>query len=112
MLSEVVLDLAHDVAGPCVDPLLGEAVVDQMQAVVTHDVQVIGTSPIGRMGRPAYPFLGRTAVFRTMSWMEPQTEPTPEEEDASLDRREEEDAQRYPGHENPEKTIEPDQKTP
>ncbi len=45
-----------------------------------------------------------------MNLMEPQTEPTPEEEDASLDRREEEDAQRYPGHEDPEKAVEPDSK--
>jgi hypothetical protein len=34
-------------------------------------------------------------------------EPTPEEEDAPLERREEEDAQRGPGHEDPEKTIDP-----
>ena len=47
-----------------------------------------------------------------MSRVEPQTEPTPEEEDASLERREEEDAQRYPGHEDPEKAIEPDPGTP
>jgi hypothetical protein len=40
--------------------------------------------------------------------MEPQPERTPEEEDASLERRNEEDAQRYPGHENPDETIEPD----
>jgi hypothetical protein len=36
-----------------------------------------------------------------------QPEPTTEEEDASLERREEEDAQRYPGHEDPEKVIQP-----
>jgi hypothetical protein len=47
-----------------------------------------------------------------MSSMEPEVGPTPEEEDASLERREEEDAQRSPGHENPEETIEPDPKTP
>jgi hypothetical protein len=34
-------------------------------------------------------------------------EPTPEEEDAPPERREEEDAQRGPGHEDPEKTIDP-----
>ncbi len=44
--------------------------------------------------------------------MSQQPEPTPEEEDASLERRQEEDAQRYPGHENPEETIEPDPTTP
>jgi hypothetical protein len=46
-----------------------------------------------------------------MSRMEPQAEPTPEEEDASLERRKEEDAQRYPGHEDPEEATEPDSKT-
>lgn len=44
--------------------------------------------------------------------MEPQPEPTPQEEDASPERREEEDAQRYPGHEDPDETIEPDPGTP
>jgi hypothetical protein len=44
--------------------------------------------------------------------VEPQPEPTPEEQDAPLERREEEDAQRYPGHENPEETIEPDPDSP
>ena len=44
--------------------------------------------------------------------VEPQHEPTPEEEDASLERLQEEDAQRYPGHENPEETIEPDPNAP
>ncbi|HEX2110763.1 MAG TPA: hypothetical protein VHF67_04370 [Gaiellaceae bacterium] len=44
--------------------------------------------------------------------MEPQPEPTPEEQDAPLERRKEEDAQRYPGHENPEETIEPDPDSP
>jgi hypothetical protein len=38
-----------------------------------------------------------------------QPEPTPEEEDASLNRRQEEDAQRYPGHEDPERVIDPDE---
>ena len=47
-----------------------------------------------------------------MSPMEPEVEPTPEEEDASLARRQEEDAQRYPGHDDPEETIEPDPSTP
>ena len=40
--------------------------------------------------------------------MSQQPEPTPEEEDASLERRVEEDAQRYPGHEDPDEAIEPD----
>ncbi len=56
MLAEVVLDLADDVAGPCVDAVLGEAVIDQMQAVFAHVARFIGTGAIGRMGRPAYPF--------------------------------------------------------
>ena len=44
--------------------------------------------------------------------MEPDVEPTPQEEDASLERRQEEDAQRYPGHESPEEAIEPDPNSP
>ncbi len=44
--------------------------------------------------------------------MSQQPDPTPEEEDASLERREDEEAQRYPGHESPEETIEPDPSTP
>ena len=40
--------------------------------------------------------------------MEPQHEPTIEEETPSLDRLSEEEAQRYPGHENPGEAIEPD----
>jgi hypothetical protein len=44
--------------------------------------------------------------------MSEQPDPTPEEEDASLERRVEEDAQRYPGHEDPEQTIEPDPSAP
>ena len=44
--------------------------------------------------------------------MSQQPEPTPEEQDASLERRQEEEAQRYPGHENPQETIEPDPTTP
>jgi hypothetical protein len=41
--------------------------------------------------------------------MEPQHEPTTEEETASPERIAEEDAQRYPGHEAPgETTGEPD----
>jgi hypothetical protein len=37
-----------------------------------------------------------------------QPEPTLEEEDAPLERREEEDAQRYPAHEDPERVMDPD----
>jgi hypothetical protein len=44
--------------------------------------------------------------------MSQQPEPTPEEEDASLERRQEEDAQRYPGHDDPDEVIEPDPDTP
>ena len=36
-------------------------------------------------------------------------EPTEEEQDATLERRREEDAQRYPAHEDPERVIDPDQ---
>jgi hypothetical protein len=36
-------------------------------------------------------------------------EPTPEEQEASPARREEEDAQRYPAHEDPERVIDPDE---
>jgi hypothetical protein len=39
--------------------------------------------------------------------MEPQHEPTPAEQDAPPERQEEEDAQRYPGHEDPGRTIDP-----
>jgi len=41
-----------------------------------------------------------------------QPEPTREEEDTPLERREEEDAQRYPGHEDPERVIDPDPDAP
>lgn len=40
--------------------------------------------------------------------MSQQPEPTPQEEDAPLERREEEDAQRGPGHEDPGEATEPD----
>lgn len=36
-------------------------------------------------------------------------EPTEEEQDASLARRDDEDAQRYPAHEDPERVIDPDE---
>jgi hypothetical protein len=41
-----------------------------------------------------------------------EPEPTPAEEDAPPERREEEDAQRYPAHEDPERVIEPDPSSP
>jgi hypothetical protein len=41
-----------------------------------------------------------------------QPQPTPEEEDAPLERREDEDAQRYPAHEDPERVIDPDPDAP
>ncbi len=44
--------------------------------------------------------------------MTEQPRPTPEEEDAPLERREEEDAIRGPAHEDPEEVIEPDPGTP
>ena len=44
--------------------------------------------------------------------MSQQPDPTPEEENAPLERREEEEAQRYPGHEDPGQAIEPDPETP
>ena len=40
--------------------------------------------------------------------MEPQHDPTPEETTPPLERLEEEEAQRYPGHENPGEAIDPD----
>jgi hypothetical protein len=39
--------------------------------------------------------------------VEPQHEPTPAEEESVPGRLEEEDAQRYPGHEAPHETIDP-----
>jgi hypothetical protein len=41
--------------------------------------------------------------------MEPQHEPTEQEEGAPPERLYEEDAQRYPGHEAPHRTIDPDE---
>jgi hypothetical protein len=38
-----------------------------------------------------------------------QPEPTPEEEEAWRERREEEDAQRGPGHDDPERAREPEE---
>jgi hypothetical protein len=42
-----------------------------------------------------------------MHAMSQQPEPTPQEEDASLERQQEEEAQRGAGHEDPEKAMEP-----
>ncbi len=39
--------------------------------------------------------------------MSEQPAPTPAEEDAPLERRTEEDAERYPAHEDPERVIDP-----
>ncbi len=39
--------------------------------------------------------------------MSEQPAPTPAEEDAPRERRTEEDAERYPAHENPERVIDP-----
>ena len=39
--------------------------------------------------------------------VEPQHEPTPAEEESVPGRLEEEEAQRYPGHEAPHETIDP-----
>jgi hypothetical protein len=39
-------------------------------------------------------------------------EPTEEEQGASPERRKEEDEQRGPGHEDPERTIEPGKESP
>ena len=44
--------------------------------------------------------------------MSQQPEPTPQEEDASLERRREEEAERYPGHDDPEEVIKPDPDAP
>jgi hypothetical protein len=41
-----------------------------------------------------------------------QPQPTDEEEDAPLERREDEDAHRYPAHEDAERVIDPDPDTP
>jgi hypothetical protein len=41
-----------------------------------------------------------------------QPEPTEEERNAPLERREEEDAQRYPAHEDPEEIVNPDPSEP
>jgi hypothetical protein len=38
-----------------------------------------------------------------------QPAPTPEEQDAPLERRVEEEAERYPAHEDPERVVDPDE---
>ena len=47
-----------------------------------------------------------------MAPMSEEPRPTPDEEDAPLERREEEDATRGPAHEDPETQIEPDPEAP
>ena len=44
--------------------------------------------------------------------MSEEPRPTPEEEDAPLERRREEDATRGAGHEDPEEQVDPDPETP
>ena len=44
--------------------------------------------------------------------MTEQPPPTPAEEDAPPERRQEGEAQRGPGHENPEEVIDPDPEAP
>jgi hypothetical protein len=51
----------------------------------------------------------RTLSHTIASMSTDQPEPTPEEQDAPLERREEEEAQRYPAHEDPERVIDPDE---
>jgi hypothetical protein len=41
--------------------------------------------------------------------MSEQPAPTPEEEEAPPERRTDEDAERYPAHEDPERVIDPDE---
>lgn len=55
VLREVVLDLADALAGPPLDPVLGEAVGDQINAVVAHGRndrkrRRDGIGPIGLFG--------------------------------------------------------------
>ncbi|MDP8911848.1 MAG: hypothetical protein M3M94_07275 [Actinomycetota bacterium] len=40
--------------------------------------------------------------------MHDQPEPTPEEQEQVLERLEEEEAMRYPGHEDPQRVVDPD----
>jgi hypothetical protein len=68
----------------------------------------------GAMGRPAQserPSIGQVAQYDGLPMTE-EPKPTPEEEDAPLERREEEEATRGPGHEDPEKQIDPDPEAP
>jgi hypothetical protein len=72
---------------------------------------------VGRIGRfdvrqkPQFG-LSRAPASRRMRGVSQQPDPTPEEQDAPLERREDEEAMRYPGHEDPEETIEPDPDAP
>jgi hypothetical protein len=77
-----------------------------------HDFSTISRGVA--MGRPAQskpPPIGQVAQLR-LSCMSQEPKPTPEEEDAPLERREDEDATRGPAHEDPEKQIDPDPETP
>ena len=67
-------------------------------------------SPAGASRRRAT-LTGRDSSVALRAPMSQQPEPTPEEQDAPLERRQEEDAQRYPGHEDPERVIDPDPDT-
>jgi hypothetical protein len=70
-------------------------------------VLVVELKGATRARRPAGQEWALSHTIGSMSTGAP--EPTPEEEDASLERREEEDAQRYPAHEDPERVIDPDE---
>jgi len=51
--------------------------------------------------------IGQVAQYHCRQ-MTDEPRPTPEEEDAPLERRQEEDATRGPAHEDPEETLDPD----
>jgi hypothetical protein len=58
-------------------------------------------------GRPTGEERALSHTIGSMSTGAP--EPTPNEEEAPPERRREEDAQRYPGHEDPERAVDPDE---
>ena len=108
VLSKKRLDVADDLAGPLLDPVLAETLVDPLKLVVAHLRH--SSAPEGIATRAAWPTpFGERRMGGTVSQ---QPEPTPEEKEAPLERLEEEEAQRYPGHEDPGETIEPDPSTP
>lgn len=109
MLREVVLDLRHHVPSPRVERLVRQAFVDPEEAVVAHEgffdhFALRSNGPTGLI----LPVADRPGGPVTIVGVTDQPRPTPEEEDAPLERREEEDATRGPGHEDPEKQIDPD----